>query len=168
MTCVPLHNPKKFLRRVYYCGDYIYKEWLKRVPWQEWTYSKLNDKVELIKRVDPTYILEHGENDKVVWVKMRIIEGQSGWYCRWDNIFVEKIVNFIINHYESFYPIYHGDPALSNIIVSKENTLHYIDYDNIEKNENKMLVLKHIESKCMEAFKKKKYIKIIKDLCDAY
>jgi len=167
MTCILLHNRKKYLRRVYHCGDYIYKEWFKQ-PWQNLTYSKLIDQIELIRRVDSTYILGHGENTKVFWIKMRIIEGQSGWHCKWDSFFVKKIVNFIINHYKSFYPIYHGDPALSNIIMSEENTPQYIDYDNIQKNENKIQVLKHIESKCIEAFKKKKYVKIIKDLCHAY
>jgi len=168
---IPLDNNKKYLRQVYHCGDYIYKEWFKQAPQQNLTYSKLIDRIELIRRVDSTYILGHGENTKVFWIKMRIIEGQS--CCRYfdsisrkrDSFFVKKIVNFIMNHYESFYPIYHGDPALANIIMSEENTLHYIYYDNIQKNENKIQVLKHIESKCIEAFKKKKYVKIIKDLC---
>jgi len=167
MTCIPLslHNREKNLRRAYHCGDYIYKEWFKQAPWQNLTYSKLIDQIELIRRVDSAYILGHGENIKVFWIKMRIIEGQSCYHYKWDSFFVKKIVNFIINHYESFYPIYHGDPSLGNIIMSEENTLEYIDYDNIQKNENKIQVLKHIESKCIKSFKKKKYVKIIKDLC---
>jgi hypothetical protein len=170
LFCRRLNTRYKNRQRVYRCNDYIYKEWIKDIR-KKWTYTKLLDTIELVQQVDPTYILDHGEDNDVIWAKMRLIKGETGFNREWDDKFVKTIVNFIINHYETFYPIYHGDPSLSNILISND-ILHYIDYDDIAICENKKEVFAHIQEKCIESFKRKPtnfdVIQLIKDLTNVY
>ena len=81
-------------------------------------------------------------------------------------------IDFIINHYKTFYPIYHGDPSLSNIIILDSGEFQYIDYDDIAVCENKKEVLAHIQKKCTESFSQKvvdfDVVQIIKDRCNDY
>jgi hypothetical protein len=146
-------------RRVYHGGDHIYKEWYK----PKYNYDKLHNIVELIKQVEPSYILEYGEDEKSVWAKIKLIEGTSGFKRKWNSKFIKKIVNFIVNHYKSFYPIYHGDPSLANILITNDGTLQYIDYDDIAVRTDKMNVLLHIQKKCVEGFGEK-HTELIKQI----
>ena len=95
---------------------------------------------------------------------MQIINGKKGFRRKWDDLFVTRIVNFIINHYETFYPIYHGDPTLGNIIITKEDKLHFIDYDQIHICEDKKTVFDHMQEKCLESFFEYSNKDIIKEL----
>lgn len=135
-------------RRVYHGGDHIYKIWIK----PRWTYDYLRNMVELIKKVDPSYVLDYGIDHNKCWAKFRIVEGELRYNpFKWDEALVRKVINFITHHYISFYPIYHGDPCLGNILVSNDD-FHFIDYDDICVNEDADQVFKHIESKCLESF----------------
>jgi len=139
-------NIKK--RRVYHGGDHIYKTWIK----PKLTYEYLRNMVELIEKVDPSYVLDYGINNGKSWAKFRIVEGEHRYNpFKWNEESVRNVINFITNHYKTFHPIYHGDPSLGNILVS-DDTFHFIDYDDICVNENINQVFKLIQDKCLEAF----------------
>jgi len=96
--------------------------------WGEVTPIWIKNHVKILKIIVPGYVIDYGKN----WISYNIIPGIPASKFPHNSEFVDRIYNFCLNQIESTKPWYHGDWALSNIIIDGEN-MYMIDWDNLDQ-----------------------------------
>jgi RIO-like serine/threonine protein kinase len=120
MKLVKLNQEKN--RSVYFDGTKYIKIW-NNVD-SDWIFNHFN----LLKKFVPDYVIDYGKN----WISYKIILGVPASEFPHNLEFVNRIYNFCLTQIESTNPWYHGDWALSNIIING-NDMYMIDWDNLGK-----------------------------------
>lgn len=123
---VLIKENKEKQRAVYKLEDRYRKVWY--FVNEEW----LDDHIEMLKEVNPGYVLNYGINVDTdsMFVEYKIISGVPANMFEHTEEFINKIYNFCIDSINSTAPYAHGDWVLSNIIIDGD-ALQLVDWDNL-------------------------------------
>lgn len=120
MELIKLNKEKH--RSVFFNGTHYIKVWENNnAVW-------INKHVNLLKVFVPNYVVDHGEN----WISYNAIPGIQASKLPHTLEFVNFIYKSCLKQIESTKPWYHGDWALSNIFIDKNN-IYMIDWDNLDQ-----------------------------------
>lgn len=111
-------------RSVYLLKDRVRKFWhISKLDWAKTHFDLLNSTL-------PGYALNIDNNDSKVWIDYVIIPGMPASTFPHTPEFVERIYKFCLANIEQTAPFYHGDWALSNILIDGEK-MTLCDWDNL-------------------------------------
>lgn len=88
----------------------------------------ISNHVILLKKFAPGYVIDYGKN----WISYNVIPGILASTIPHNTDFVNFIYRACLDQIKSTRPWYHGDWALSNIIIN-DNKICMIDWDNLDQ-----------------------------------
>lgn len=86
----------------------------------------INNHVELLNKLFPNYVLDHGNN----YIDYKILNGIPASEFIHNKEFVERIYNYCLSNIQQTKPYVHGDWALSNMLIDNDNIV-MCDWDNV-------------------------------------
>lgn len=111
-------------RTVYLLSDRVRKVW--DISKKEFVFNHFT----LLNSQLPGYAIDIGSNADSVWIDYTIIPGVPASTFNHTPEFIKRIYNFCLLNIEQTAPYYHGDWALSNIIINGED-MALCDWDNL-------------------------------------
>ena len=108
MELIKLNTEKH--RSVFFNGTHYIKKW------DDVNTSWIINHVALLNVIFPNYVYDYGKN----WISYNIIPGILANKFPHTPEFVNLIYNFCLKQIEFTKPLYHGDWALSNIIIDND------------------------------------------------
>lgn len=147
-----LIKENKFKKRaVFYDGKFYYKTWyFKDLTW-------LKEHVRLLEIYVPEIVDSYSFTDDTMTLKMHEIEGTVASTFEHTQEFFNKIYTACISSMEQTAPYMHGDWVLSNMIITNDGTVKFIDWDNLNvfpKSGAMMKLHMDLESAFGEKFKR--------------
>lgn len=123
MILIKENKTKK--RAVFYDGKFYYKTWyFKDLEWFE-------THVRLLKTYSPEIFNDSWHTDNTMTIKMNEIKGCLASTMHHSKDFFDKIYTACIANIDKTTPYMHGDWVLSNMIITADNEVKFIDWDNI-------------------------------------
>jgi len=120
MILIKLNKEKN--RSMFFNENHYVKTWDNISPiW-------IKNHVKLLKEFAPGYVIDHGKN----WISYNVVPGILASTVPHSAEFVDFIYKSCLNQIKSTSPWYHGDWALSNIIIN-DNKIYMIDWDNLDR-----------------------------------
>jgi RIO-like serine/threonine protein kinase len=121
-----LIKENKFKKRaVFFDGQNYYKTWyFKDLLW-------LEHHVELLKIYAPEIYNDYSYTENTMTLKMNVIKGTLANTFKHDQDFFNKIYTACIENINTTAPYAHGDWVLSNIVITPDDKVKFIDWDNI-------------------------------------
>ena len=134
-------NKSKF-RSVHFDGEFYYKSW--NFSDSSW----LEAHVELLNTYAPEIVNSYSCNKDRMPLKMNVIEGKLASTFDHTQEFFDKIYSACIKDLERTRPYAHGDWVLSNMIITPDDKVVFIDWDNINLFPRKGAMIKmHLDLK---------------------
>lgn len=116
---------KAMFRSVYFDGEFYYKSW--NFSDADWLVAH----VELLNKYAPGLINSYSYSNDRMSIKMNIVEGKLASTFEHTQEFFDKIYSACIKDLERTRPYAHGDWVLSNMIITPDDKVVFIDWDNI-------------------------------------
>lgn len=134
-------TPSKF-REVWYDGEYYYKTW--NFVDRAW----LKAHAELLDIYAKGLVVDYLFRENSMTLKMNTIEGTLASTFEHTQEFFDKIYTACINDLDKTSPYAHGDWVLTNMIITPQNKVVFIDWDNINLFPRKGAIMKmHLDLK---------------------
>jgi aminoglycoside phosphotransferase len=140
-------------RKTYRLSDRYRKVW--EFVDTAWLYKH----VELLNNVVPNFVLDYGNDDKTMWLDLKIISGRPASEFEHTDEFIERIYKFCMDNIKSTIPYAHGDWVLSNIIIDGDQ-IQMCDWDNLNVYPKEVVITKmhnDLKSAFGEKFNKVKH-----------
>lgn len=124
MILIKENKSKK--RAVFYDGEFYYKTWyFKDLNW-------FNEYIRLLKIYSPEILNDTWYTDNTMTLKMNEIKGYPANTVEHSAEFFNKIYMACISNMNKTEPYMHGDWVLSNMIITTDGEVKFIDWDNID------------------------------------
>ena len=127
---------KAMFRSVHFDGEFYYKSW--NFSDADWLVAH----VELLNTYTPEIVNSYSCSKDRMTLKMNVIEGKLASTFDHTQEFFDKIYSACIKDLERTRPYAHGDWVLSNMIITKDNVVKFIDWDNINLFPRKRAMMK--------------------------
>lgn len=98
-----------------------------------WLYQDiawLNDHVNMLEKIKPGYVINHGIDESCMWIDLSILPGTPASEFAHTKDFILTIYNFCLDNISSTKPFAHGDWVLSNILIDNSD-IDMCDWDNL-------------------------------------
>lgn len=116
---------KAMFRSVYFDGEFYYKSWdFSDAAW-------LVAHVELLNKYAAGLVNSYSYSNDHMSIKMNIVEGKLANTFEHTQEFFDRIYSACIKDLERTSPYAHGDWVLSNMIITPDDKVVFIDWDNI-------------------------------------
>lgn len=128
-------NKSKF-REVWFDGEFYYKKWnFSDINW-------LKAHTALLNKYATGLVDSYSATDSSMILKMNIIEGKLASKFEHTQDFFNKIYSACINNLDKTSPYAHGDWVLTNMIITPDANVVFIDWDNINLFPRKCAIIK--------------------------
>ena len=122
---VLIKENKAMFRSVHFDGEFYYKSWNFVDP--DW----LAAHVKLLNQYAPGLVNSYLYSNDCMTIKMNIVEGKLASTFEHTQEFFNKIYSACIKDLKKTSPYAHGDWVLSNMIITPDDKVVFIDWDNI-------------------------------------
>lgn len=149
MILIKENKSKK--RSVFYDGNYYYKTWhFLDIKW-------LENHVKLLSVYAPEILDEYSCTNNSMTLKMKEIKGTLVSSIIHSQELFNAVYSACQTNIENTYPYAHGDWVLSNMIITDQKEIKFVDWDNLSlsSKENSLLKMhKDLKSAFESKFKK--------------
>lgn len=137
-----IKETKSKFREVWYDGEYYYKTW--KFVDKRW----LEAHVKLLDICAEDLVADYTFQENSMTLKMNKIEGTLANTYKHTQEFFNMIYSACLKDLDRTSPYAHGDWVLSNMIITKDNEVKFIDWDNVNLFPRKGAIMKiHMDLK---------------------
>lgn len=137
-----IKETKSKFREVWYDGTFYYKTWkFLDCAW-------LSAHIKLLNTYAHGLVAGYSCSNNSMTLKMNIVEGKLASTFDQTQEFFDKIYSACLKDLDRTKPYAHGDWVLTNMIITKNNQVKFIDWDNINLFPRKGAIIKmHLDLK---------------------